>query len=304
MRVVLQVAIAVTCIHLFMYSRALVHVVPSIARVRLVPANHHVTLLNYNVRRLKMASFASSSFSSSAETGTNSVVAPSSSSSSSSSTSSSRAQDIILNTQDVSAKMADAATKAGRAPSDIRLVAVSKTKPREDIQALYDSGHRDFGENYFQELVEKAEALPKDIQWHFIGHLQSAKASKLVREVPNLTVVETVDSLKLAKKLNTALETLAAEAAAEAPKRTLKVYIQVDTSGEDTKSGVPVSETAALAAAIRDECPLLTVAGLMTIGAPGDFGCFDRLVEARVDAAAALGVPVEQLGLSMGMSGD
>ena len=210
-----------------------------------------------------------------------------------------------MNTQEVQAKMNAAATTAGRAPSDVRLVAVSKTKPPEDIQALYDSGHRDFGENYFQELVEKAEVLPKDIRWHFIGHLQSAKASKLVREVPNLAAVETVDSLKLAKKLNTALETLATEGAASGgPKRTLKVYLQVDTSGEDTKSGVPVPETAALVAAIRDECPLLTVAGLMTIGAPGDFTCFDRLVEARVDAAAALGVPVEQLGLSMGMSGD
>ena len=204
--------------------------------------------------------------------------------------------DIVLNTEDVKTKMNEAATKAGRTPSSVKLVAVSKTKPNEDLMALYNAGHRDFGENYFQELLDKAEALPKDINWHFIGHLQSAKANRLVREVPSLTVIETVDTLKLAKKLNTACEL------ANRPK--LNIYLQVDTSGEDTKSGVPIPETPALALTIRDECPLLHIAGLMTIGAPGDMSCFDRLVETRVEVAAALGTSVDELGLSMGMSGD
>lgn len=73
-----------------------------------------------------------------------------------------------------------------------RLVAVSKTKPVSLIQALYDVGHRDFGENYIQELATKAPELPSDIRWRFIGHLQSNKVSKLC-SIPNVHTVETVD---------------------------------------------------------------------------------------------------------------
>jgi pyridoxal phosphate enzyme (YggS family) len=83
--------------------------------------------------------------------------------------------------------------------SKITLVAVSKTKPVEDILELYDLGHRDFGENYVQELVEKAERLPKDIRWHFIGHLQSNKA-KLI--TPFIYLIHGVDSLKLLKEID------------------------------------------------------------------------------------------------------
>ena len=203
---------------------------------------------------------------------------------------------IVSNTAVVKSRMVEAATRSGRDGTSIRLVAVSKTKPASDILELYTSGHRAFGENYFQELLEKAAALPEDIQWHFIGHLQSQKASKLVRDVKGLYVVETVDSLKLAKKLNSACES--------AERASLDVYLQVDTSGEDTKSGVPPSETVGLAQSIAQECPRLRVAGLMTIGAPGDLSAFDRLAELRVDLARALQVAPDSLALSMGMSGD
>jgi PLP dependent protein len=214
------------------------------------------------------------------------------------SSSSSGGDSIIVNNANfVRNKMNVAASNAGRDPVSIKLVAVSKTKPSADILTLYQSGHRDFGENYFQELLEKAEQLPGDIRWHFIGHLQSAKASKLVKSVANLAVVETVDSLKLAKKLDNACES--------AERSELDIYVQVDTSGEDTKSGVPPSEAPGLAQAIQDECKRLRIKGLMTIGAPGDFSCFDRLVETRVEVAAALGLAdPSALGLSMGMSGD
>src|SRR5438046_986121 len=100
----------------------------------------------------------------------------------------------------------------------------------ETIQVCYDTGHRLFGENYFQELVEKAAVLPKDISWHFIGHLQSSKANKLLRDVPNLSVVETVDSIKLADRLQNACENINRDV--------LNIYIQVRTSDEDAKSGV------------------------------------------------------------------
>lgn len=202
---------------------------------------------------------------------------------------------LVHNAAVVRARMQQAAVESGRDPAAVHLVAVSKTKPPSDIQALYDAGQRTFGENYFQELLEKAAALPEDISWHFIGHLQSQKAAKLVKDVANLRVVETVDSLKLAKKLHSACEAAA---------RTLQIYIQVDTSGEDTKSGVPPPEVVALVQTIVLECPSLRVTGLMTIGAPGDMSCFDRLVESRADVAAALGVEAGTLALSMGMSGD
>lgn len=82
----------------------------------------------------------------------------------------------------------------------VLLLAVSKLKPASDVQILYDHGVRDFGENYVQELIEKAELLPTEIRWHFIGGLQTNKCKDLAK-VPNLFSVETVDSLKKAKKV-------------------------------------------------------------------------------------------------------
>src|SRR3954463_10903425 len=79
------------------------------------------------------------------------------------------------------------------------LVAVSKTKPVEDIQALYNLGQRDFGENYVQELVEKQSPLPNDIRWHFIGHLQSNKIKYIA---PFVHLIHGVDNLKLLKEIN------------------------------------------------------------------------------------------------------
>ena len=108
-----------------------------------------------------------------------------------------------------------------------RIVAVSKKKPAENIQELYDYGHRDFGENYVQELMDKAEILPKDIRWHLIGHLQSGKCNQLLRKIPNLWVMESVDSIKLAEKLNSACS-LAER------KDPLNVFVEVHTSGEES----------------------------------------------------------------------
>lgn len=202
---------------------------------------------------------------------------------------------LTSNMNHVKRKMAEAAAEVQRSPTSISLVAVSKTKPFEDIMKLYSNGHRKFGENYFQELVEKAEALPQDISWNFIGHLQSSKASKLIRAVPNLAVVETVDSIKLASKLNNACESI---------DRQLDIYIQVHTSDEDTKSGVPPAELISLVGQIRSECPRLNIRGCMTIGSPGDVSCFDTLAACRIEMAEFLHVSPDSLDLSMGMSGD
>lgn len=203
---------------------------------------------------------------------------------------------IVHNANVVKQRLLNAAVKAERNPEDICLVAVSKTKPKEDIQALYDAGYRHFGENYFQELVDKSAVLPKDIKWHFIGHLQSQKASKIVKDVTNLDVIETVDSIKLATKLNSACEAHG--------RSNLDIFVQVDTSGEITKSGVTDTELHELVSFISKDCPFLTLKGLMTIGAPDDYSCFDRLFSCRTDIAAALNVEETSLQLSMGMSGD
>ena len=84
------------------------------------------------------------------------------------------------NLNEIRAEIADAARNAGRAPESVRLLAVSKTFPAEDVKSAYDAGQRMFGENRVQELEAKAPVLPQDIEWHLIGHLQSNKAAKAV----------------------------------------------------------------------------------------------------------------------------
>jgi len=192
---------------------------------------------------------------------------------------------------------AAASRRAAPSPHPPRLVAVSKTKPVELLQEAYGAGQRVFGENYVQELVDKAPSMPADVQWHFIGHLQSNKA-KFIARIPNVVMVETVDTPKLADTLNRACA---------AENRTLGVMVQVNTSGEETKHGVEPQDAAPLAQHIVAECPALTFAGLMTIGMP-DYTSrpenFITLQQCRAEVASALGVEPETLELSMGMSGD
>ena len=203
----------------------------------------------------------------------------------------------------------------------VRLVAVSKTKPIELLQSAYASGQRVFGENYVHEIVEKSPKMPSDVEWHFIGHVQSNKAKVLINGVPNLSMIETIDSKKLADKFNTALKSLAdgenSDSGDEKGKhdssssiqdqenpRIVKVLIQVDTSGEDTKSGVSVEEALELAKHIQESCPFLKFSGVMTIGAPGDMSCFDKLVACRDMISQSLQIPNSELEVSMGMSSD
>ncbi|KAF0717908.1 Aste57867_2023 [Aphanomyces stellatus] len=179
------------------------------------------------------------------------------------------------------------------------LVAVSKTKPVVDIEEAYALDQRHFGENYIQELVEKAPLCPADIQWHFIGHLQSNKVKTLISGVPNLYMVESVDSIKLASKLDKAW----AETAAGRP---LRVLVQVNTSGEAQKSGVAPESCVELAQHIHTSCAHLQLSGLMTIGRFDDdtADCFESLVRCRQQISAALAVEQGSLDLSMGMSDD
>merc|ERR1712169_50503 len=177
------------------------------------------------------------------------------------------------------------------------LVAVSKTKPADLVQLLYDNGQRHFGENYVQELFEKSKHLSKtcpEIKWHFIGHVQSNKV-KILKDVDNLYAVETVDSEKLANKFNTAFKDR---------KEPLNLFIQVNTSGEESKSGVNPKDCLALAKKI-ELLEHVKLVGFMTIGAIGNSADdFDCLRQCRDDVATALGVETKSFGLSMGMSSD
>jgi len=210
--------------------------------------------------------------------------------------------DIAANLLQVRERMETACQQIDVPAQDVRLVAVSKTKPIELLQSAYDAGQRVFGENYAQELVQKVPQLPDPaVTWHFIGALQSNKANLLVNAVkPDVRrlVIETVASQKLANKLNNAVKQAETE-------YKLRVFTQVNTSGEDSKSGVtPGKACVELCQHILTECPHLELAGLMTIGAAGDLSCFETLKSCREEVAKEVGVDVRSLELSMGMSGD
>ncbi|XP_010433430.1 PREDICTED: proline synthase co-transcribed bacterial homolog protein [Camelina sativa] len=192
-----------------------------------------------------------------------------------------------------------AAEQVGRDPERVRVIAVSKTKPVSLIRQIYDAGHRCFGENYVQEIIDKAPQLPEDIEWHFVGHLQSNKAKTLLTGVPNLAMVHGVDGEKVANHLDRAVSNLG--------RHPLKVLVQVNTSGEVSKSGIEPSSVVGLARHVKLHCPNLVFSGLMTIGMPDYTSTpenFRTLSNCRADVCKALGVAEDQFELSMGMSGD
>ena len=115
-------------------------------------------------------------------------------------------------------------------PSDVTLVAISKTKPFIDIMEVYEEGHRIFGENKVQELVEKYDGLPKDIEWHLVGHLQSNKVKYIV---PFVSMIHSVDSLKLLQEINKQGEKI---------HRKINILLQVYIAKEETKFGLDDNE--------------------------------------------------------------
>ncbi|KAJ3168406.1 hypothetical protein HDU87_001170 [Geranomyces variabilis] len=171
---------------------------------------------------------------------------------------------------------------------EVRLVAVSKTKPVADLMEAYVEGQRHFGEN-IQELVDKAAEMPEDICWHFIGTLQSNKC-KLLAPVRNLWAVETIDSSKKADTMNRCWP---------GDREPLRVFVQVNTSGESSKSGVEPAGCLEVVKHITSACKNLTVHGLMTIGSADNTGEQENPDFKEADAKLNL-----DLELSMGMSGD
>ncbi len=193
----------------------------------------------------------------------------------------------------VRARIRRAALAANRDPSAVRLIAVSKTKPASCIREAYAAGQRDFGENYAQELHEKARELSDlpDLRWHFIGHLQSNKA-KIVAPIAH--VIHSVDSASLVRELERRL--------ASGGRSPMEVLVEVNVGGEAQKHGVSPESLATLLDLVH-EAPHLRLKGLMTIP-PNDpelaRRAFADLAALREKHGGAARLPE----LSMGMSQD
>jgi PLP dependent protein len=194
-------------------------------------------------------------------------------------------------------RIAAACDRAGRDPAEVRLMAVSKTQPVEVLREAYDAGLRLFGENRVQEAADKAESLADlpDLEWAMIGHLQTNKA----RDVAGFArEFHALDSVKVAEALNRRLHDTS---------RTLDVFLQVNSSDEPQKFGLPPDQIESFAREVA-RYGALRVRGLMTLAmfsADQDAvaGCFARM-RALQDELRAAGAPGRYDELSMGMSGD
>jgi pyridoxal phosphate enzyme (YggS family) len=195
-----------------------------------------------------------------------------------------RALEIASRVAEVQRRIAAAAARSGRSPESVLLVAVGKTYPLSDLYAAHAAGVRAFGENRVQEAEEKFPHLPADAARHLIGPIQSNKANRAAKVA---SVVETVDSQDLARRL---------DRAAAASKKRLAVLVQVRLGGEATKSGVEPDAAAALVASVK-ELPALDLRGLMTIPPPGE-------AREHFVALRRLGETLGLRELSMGMSDD
>ncbi len=196
----------------------------------------------------------------------------------------------------VEERIAEACRRAGRDRSEVTLIAVSKTKPVEMLQEVYDAGIREFGENKPQELKEKYPQLPQDIHWHMIGHLQRNKIKYVIERA---CLIHSVDSLTLAEAIDH-----------EAAKRNLvmPVLVEVNMAREDTKGGILPEEAETFIRSIST-LPNIRVQGLMTIApftenAEENRIHFAGLRKLYVDINAKNIDNVHMRDLSMGMTGD
>lgn len=179
-------------------------------------------------------------------------------------------------------------------PETVTLVAVSKTKPVSALQEAYDSGQRIFGENKIQEMSEKWEELPKDIQWHMIGHVQTNKVKDMI---PYVSLIHSADRLKLFKEINKQ---------AAGVDRVVEVLLQVKIAQEDTKYGMPIPEaTELLKGSQLDAYPNVRVVGLMGMAS---FTDDTNQIDAEFKTLESLFIRFREsknlTTLSMGMSGD
>lgn len=206
--------------------------------------------------------------------------------------------ELAQNLDSVLARIARTARDAGRDASEVRLLAVSKTHPASSLEAAYALGLRDFGENYVQELEEKARALAHlpDVRFHLIGHLQTNKAKVVA---PIVACVQTLDSERLVRQL--AAQTRSRRPPERGP---LEVLVEVNVGGEVQKGGCAPEALRGLLAAIEEE-EVLRLRGLMTVppfteDPNGARPFFDELRRLRELHGGQARLPE----LSMGMSGD
>lgn len=200
------------------------------------------------------------------------------------------------NLQNVEENIKSACDKSGRNRDDVRLIAVSKTKPVEMLREAYDLGCRDFGENKVQELMDKYDQLPGDIRWHMIGHLQRNKVKYIVDKV---FLIHSVDSLRLAEEISK-----------EAVKKnvTVSILVEVNVAGEETKFGTTAKEAISLVEQIA-KLPNIVIKGLMTIAPYVENSEENRLYFAKlkqiyVDIIHKNIDNIFMEELSMGMTGD
>lgn len=203
---------------------------------------------------------------------------------------------VANNLATIERRIADAAALAGRRPEDVRLLPVSKTKTPATVMEAYACGYRRFGENKVQEASAKAEALTDvdGIEWAVIGHLQTNKAREVARFA---TEFQALDSLRVAKELDKRLQQEG---------RRLEVLVQVNSSGEEQKFGLPPSEVGAFARELRS-FDALNVRGLMTLALFTDdhvriASCFTAMQQVQRELRDVDGGGWDEL--SMGMSGD
>ncbi len=200
------------------------------------------------------------------------------------------------NIESVEERISGACRRAGRDRSEVNLICVTKTKPEEMLREAYEAGQRDFGENKVQEIVRKKPALPDDIRWHMIGHLQRNKVKQLIGQT---VMIHSVDSFRLAEAIS-----------AEAVKAgiVIPVLIEVNMADEETKFGVSPGEALQLIT-VASELKGIKIEGLMTI-APytedpeSNRPYFAGLRELAVDIGQKCIDNVSMGVLSMGMTGD
>ncbi|MCC8024337.1 MAG: YggS family pyridoxal phosphate-dependent enzyme [Clostridium sp.] len=189
-----------------------------------------------------------------------------------------------------------ACLRAGRKPSEVTLIAVSKTKPVPMLKEAYDCGARDFGENKVQEIVTKKPELPEDIRWHMIGHLQRNKVNQVIDKA---VLIHSVDSLRLAQQI---------ESDAARKGLDVDILLEVNVAREESKYGFLMEEVEEAVMTIKD-FPHVHIKGLMTI-APfvenpeENREIFKKLFDFAVDIGSKNIDNVTMDVLSMGMTGD
>lgn len=205
-------------------------------------------------------------------------------------------EQLRSNLKSIQKRIADACQRAGRDPSEVKLIAVSKTKPIHDIEVLEEAGQLSFGENYVQELHAKQTELSRNTEWHMIGHLQRNKVRYLIGTV---ALIHSVDSIVLVEQI---------EKEAAKKNRTMNILMEINIAEEETKWGFRKEEAETAAEQIA-AFPHLRLKGLMTsapkTNSPEANRIYFRNMKSLADQIARQKIPGVSMGiLSMGMTQD